>query len=54
MRALVLRFVQDQSGATAIEYGLIASGVALAIVSAVNELGTSLNTKFKSISVQLK
>ena len=54
MRALLLRFAADESGATAIEYGLIASGVALAIISVVNGLGTSLNTKFKSISTQLK
>lgn len=54
MRALFLRFVKDQSGATAIEYGLIASGVALAIIAVVNGLGTGLNAKFKSISTQLK
>lgn len=54
MRALLLRFVTDQSGATAIEYGVIASGVALAIISVVNGLGTGLNAKFKSISTQLK
>lgn len=54
MRALLYRFVTDQSGATAIEYGLIASGVALAIITVVNGLGTGLNAKFKSISTQLK
>jgi pilus assembly protein Flp/PilA len=47
-------FLKDESGATAIEYGLIASGVALAVIAVVNGLGTSLNTKFKSISTQLK
>lgn len=54
MRTLLLRFVKDQSGATAIEYGLIAAGVSLAIISVVNGLGTSLNAKFKSVSTQLK
>jgi pilus assembly protein Flp/PilA len=46
-------FLKDESGATAIEYGLIASGVALAIIAVVNGLGTKLNTKFTSISTQL-
>jgi pilus assembly protein Flp/PilA len=54
MRALLCRFATDQSGATSIEYGLIASGVALAIITVVTGLGTGLNTKFKSISTQLK
>ncbi len=54
MRALLLRFVADQSGATAIEYGLIAAGISVAIISVVNGLGTGLNAKFKSISTQLK
>jgi pilus assembly protein Flp/PilA len=54
MRALLYRFAADQSGATAIEYGLIAAGISVAIISVVNGLGTSLNTKFKSISTQLK
>jgi pilus assembly protein Flp/PilA len=46
--------LKDESGATAIEYGLIASGVALAVIAVVNGLGTNLNAKFKSISTQLK
>jgi pilus assembly protein Flp/PilA len=46
-------FLKDESGATAIEYGLIASGVALAIIAVVNGLGTKLATKFTSISTQL-
>jgi len=49
MTKLVARFVKDESGATAIEYGLIAAGVALAIIAAVNGLGTTLNTKFTNI-----
>jgi pilus assembly protein Flp/PilA len=54
MKNLVARFVKDESGATAIEYGLIAAGIALAIITVVNGLGTSLNTKFGSISSSLK
>jgi len=48
------RFVNDESGATAIEYGLIAAGISLVIIAVVNGLGTRLNTKFTSISTQLK
>ena len=47
-------FTADESGATAIEYGLIAAGIALAIISAVNGLGTALKVKFTSISTALK
>ena len=50
MKNLIARFVKDESGATAIEYGLIAAGIALAIIAAVNSLGSTLNTKFTSIS----
>jgi pilus assembly protein Flp/PilA len=54
MRELVLRFVNDETGATAIEYGLIAAGIAAAIIAVVNTLGTQLNSTFSSISSQLK
>ncbi len=54
MKNLLVRFVKDNSGATAIEYGLIAAGISVAIIAVVNGLGTSLNTKFQSISTQLK
>jgi pilus assembly protein Flp/PilA len=54
MKNLVARFVKDESGATAIEYGLIAAGVSLAIITIVNTLGTTLNTKFTSINTSLK
>ena len=54
MKTLFVRFVKDDSAATAIEYGLIAAGIALAIIAAVNGLGTSLNTNFTSISTSLK
>ena len=48
------RFLADEPGATAIEYGLIAAGISLAIIAIVNGLGTKLNTKFTSISTSLK
>lgn len=51
---MVQKFWLDESGATAIEYGLIAAGIALAIITVVNGLGTSLNDKFTSISTSLK
>jgi pilus assembly protein Flp/PilA len=49
-----VRFGNDQSGATAIEYGLIAAGIAVAIIAVVAGLGTQLNTTFTSVSTQLK
>ena len=52
--SLFLRFLRNESGATAIEYGLIAAGISIAIIAVVNGLGTGLNTKFSSISSQLK
>ena len=54
MKTLVSRFVKDKSGATAIEYGLIAAGISVAIIAVVNGLGTKLNGTFSSISSQLK
>ena len=54
VRKLLIRFRRDESGATAIEYGLIAAGIAAAIIVVVNTLGTNLNTTFGSISSQLK
>jgi pilus assembly protein Flp/PilA len=53
MRKLVLRFVNNDTGATAIEYGLIAAGISIAIIAVVNGLGTQLNSVFSSISSQL-
>ncbi len=47
-------FLRDKSAATAIEYGLIAAGISVAIIAVVNTLGSTLNTKFQSISTQLK
>jgi pilus assembly protein Flp/PilA len=54
MKNLIARFVKDESGATAIEYGLIAAGISLAIIAVVNGLGTNLNNKFTSVNSQLK
>jgi pilus assembly protein Flp/PilA len=54
MSQLLVRFVKNQSGATAIEYGLIAAGISIAIIAVVNGLGTQLNTTFSSVSTQLK
>jgi len=48
------KFLKDESAATAIEYGLIAAGIALAIIAAVNGLGSTLNDKFTSINTSLK
>jgi pilus assembly protein Flp/PilA len=54
LKRSILKFLSDQSGATAIEYGLIAAGIALAIIAVVNGLGTTLNTQFTSINSSLK
>jgi pilus assembly protein Flp/PilA len=54
MTKLVARFVKDESGATAIEYGLIASGIALAIIAAVTGTGTKLSGSFTNITASLK
>ncbi|BAM87978.1 putative Flp/Fap pilin component [Bradyrhizobium oligotrophicum S58] len=54
MKTVVLKFLRDESGATAIEYGLIAAGISLAIIAAVNGLGSSLSSKFDSINTSLK
>ena len=50
----IRQFLADESGATAIEYGLIAAGISLAIIAIINGLGTRLNTKFTSINNSLK
>jgi pilus assembly protein Flp/PilA len=51
---LLNRFWKDESGATAIEYGLIAAGISIAIIAAVQATGTSLKTTFTSVSTALK
>ena len=50
----ILRFLNDDSGATAIEYGLIAAGISIAIITVVTALGTTLNTTFTSVNTALK
>ena len=52
--AKIFAFLKNEFGATAIEYGLIAAGISVAIIAVVNTLGSTLNTKFSSISTQLK
>ena len=54
MRNLFARFVRDESGATAIEYGLIAAGIGVAIVTAVGLVGGQLNTLFNTVVTDLK
>jgi pilus assembly protein Flp/PilA len=52
--AKIVAFLKDQSGATAIEYGLIAAGISVVIIAAVNAIGSTLNAKFDYIATQLK
>lgn len=54
MKNLVSRFMNDESGATAIEYGLIAAGISVAIVAVVQGLGSKLNTTFNRVHTALK
>jgi pilus assembly protein Flp/PilA len=54
MSKLVLRFLKSESGASAIEYGLIAAGISLAIIVVVNGVGAQLHTMFTSTSPQFK
>ncbi|MES1155344.1 MAG: Flp family type IVb pilin [Pseudorhodoplanes sp.] len=54
MKNLVSRFVSDESGATAIEYGLIAAGISVAIIAVVQGLGTKLTSTFTAVNAALK
>jgi pilus assembly protein Flp/PilA len=54
MKNLIARFVKDESGATAIEYGLIAAGIAVVIIASVNSVGAALIVKFNTIAAALK
>jgi pilus assembly protein Flp/PilA len=54
MRKLLAKFVKDNSAATAIEYGLIAAGISVAIIAVVQGVGTGLNTTFTSVQTALK
>jgi pilus assembly protein Flp/PilA len=53
-RTILAKFFADESGATAIEYGLIAAGISIAIIVAVNGLGSNLNNVFNSVNTSLK
>jgi len=54
LKRVLLGFLRDESGATAIEYGLIAAGISIVIITAVNSIGSTLNTSFTSINTSLK
>ena len=54
MKRSFVKFLSDESGATAIEYGLIAAGIAIAIIVAVNGVGTALTGTFTTVSTSLK
>ena len=54
MTNLVKRFMKDESGATAIEYGLIAAGISVAIIAVVQGIGSKLNTTFASVQTALR
>ena len=54
MKKMIEKFVRDETGATAIEYGLIAAGISVAIIAVVQGLGTNLNTTFTSVQTALK
>ena len=54
MKTILSRFMQDESGATAIEYGLIAAGISVAIIVVVYNVGSSLDAKFATINTKLK
>lgn len=54
MKSLFARFAKDESGATAIEYGLIAAGIAVVIITAVNLVGTNLTSIFNDVANKLK
>jgi len=54
MKNLVSRFIKDESGATAIEYGLIAAGISVAIIAVVNGLGSKLSNTFNDVTTKMK
>jgi pilus assembly protein Flp/PilA len=54
MRRTLIAFLKDESAATAIEYGLIAAGIAVAVIPVITGLGTKLKTTFSAISTALK
>lgn len=54
MQRLISRFLADESGATAIEYCLIATGLSIVIITMVNGIGTTLNGRFTTVNTSLK
>jgi pilus assembly protein Flp/PilA len=54
MKSLIVRFVREESGATAVEYGLVAAGISVAIIAVIQGLGNNLKTAFTSFSSILK
>jgi pilus assembly protein Flp/PilA len=54
LKSILKKFFADESGATAIEYGLIAAGISLVIIAAVNGIGGKLSTTFDTINTSLK
>jgi len=54
MFCTLARFIRDEGGATAIEYGLIAAGISVAIIAVLQAVGSGLNTTFTSVSTALK
>ena len=54
MQNLISRFMRDESGATAIEYGLIAALIAVVLITVLGNVGTALNTKFTAVSTALR
>ena len=54
MKNLVSKFIADESGATAIEYGLIAAGIAVVIIAAVQLIGSNLTTTFSTVAAAVK
>ena len=54
MKDIVVRFAKDESGATAIEYGLVAAGISVAIIAVIQGLGNNIKTAFSSLSSVLK
>jgi pilus assembly protein Flp/PilA len=54
VKSLILKYIKNETGVTAIEYGLIAAGIAIAIITAVNGVGSKLSTTFGTLSTSLK
>lgn len=54
MKSLLARFAKNESGATAIEYGLIAAGIAVVVITVIGTIGSNLNTTFTSVANGLK